>query len=174
MTATDQTTPAPEAEKAPRRWRWTGILLVASLVLNCLLGGAIAARWFAEERMERFSGASYTQLIPRRFMADLPGERRRELLGILGGHRKDFREGRGRLKAASIVIANALEAEPFDPEALNRATQDFGGEAFKLITRGSDVTREVVMKLSPEERKLLGKRIRERAEGRRSGDRERD
>jgi uncharacterized membrane protein len=167
MTVPDQ--PAPAPSRPQRRWSWWSILLIGSLALNCLLAGAIAARWYTEERIERFTGASYTQLLPRRFMADLPAERRKQLFALLGAHRKDFRDGRGRLRAASLVIADALEREPFDPELLNRALDGFAGEAAGLIGRGSDVAREIIASLTPEERKMLGKRIRERAAGRRHG-----
>ena len=167
MTQTDQTNASPQK---PARSRWWSILLIASLALNCLLVGAIAARWYTHERIERFSGASYTQLLPRRFMGDLPPERRKELMAILGSYRKEFRDGRVRLRNAAIGIADALEIEPYDAEAASRAIDGFGAEASGLIGKGSDVAREVLAKLTPEERKQLALRVRERSTGRKGGD----
>ncbi len=161
MTATDHSATAPPKPKAS--WRWTSILLVVSLALNCLMAGAIAARWFREERMERFSGGSFTQLLPRRFMGDLPRDRRNELMSILGDHRKDFRTGRAALRQAAANIAKALETDPLDQDGLNKAIDIFDQQATGLIDKGSDVTRLVFDKLSFEERKMLANRIRERA-----------
>lgn len=119
--------------------------------------------------MERFSGASYTQLLPRRFMGDLPAARRKELFAIMGSHRKDFRDGRNRLGAAAIGIADALERDPYDPVAMVKAIDSFGSEAAGLIGRGSDVAKEIFAELTPEERKMLAVRIRERASGHKPG-----
>ncbi len=160
--------------KPSGRARWWSILLIASLALNCLLVGALATRWYTHGRMERFSGASYTQLLPRRFMGDLPAERRKELMAVLAGHRDDFRDSRSALGNAAIAIAGALEKEPYDPDAASKAIDGFGAEAAGMIGKGSDVARKVIATLSPEERKLLAQRIRERSMGRKGGSEGRD
>ena len=51
---------------------WWMALLVASLALNLLVAGALAVRFFAPEHFERFTGANYSPLIPRKFLSDLP------------------------------------------------------------------------------------------------------
>jgi uncharacterized membrane protein len=145
------------------------VALVVSLALNCLLIGAIAARWYTHERMERFSGASYTQLVPRRFLGQLSAERRRELMAIMGSHRKEFRDGRAALGKAALTLSEALSREPYDKAAVDAAIDGFGSEAAGLIEQGSKVAREIIAVLSPEERRRLAQRIRERAEGRKSG-----
>lgn len=158
---TDETQSAPQKPRS----RWWSILLVASLALNLLFAGAIAARWFTQERVERLTGGSYTQLLPRRFLADLPRERRQDILAMLGAHRKAFRDGRTELRNAAVAIAAALEAEPYNADAAAKALDDFNAVASGLVTKGSDVARQVLATLSPEERKKLAQRIRERARG---------
>lgn len=163
MTAVDpaaNATPPPAGIK-----RWWRVVLVASLALNCLMIGAVASRWYTHDRMERFTGASYTQLLPRRFMADLPAERRKELMAVLGGHRKDFSSGRSLVRKAAMSISDALEREPYDPKLVDEAIAAFNGEAFGLFEKGGSVAREVLSRLAPDERKLLAKRLRERATG---------
>src|SRR5205814_5285705 len=85
-------TEAPEAAVAASRWdgRWWMALLVLSLALNLLVAGALAVRFFAPEHFERYTGASYSPLIPRKFLSDLPADRRKELGDLLRRSRGEF------------------------------------------------------------------------------------
>src|SRR5204862_55833 len=104
---------------------WTKFLLVASLAVNLLIAGAAGMRYFYPERMERWSGASFTQLLPRKFMSDLPDARRREFLDLLKSQRGTFRESRADMRDAALRFAEALERNPYDEAQAATAVQDF-------------------------------------------------
>jgi Spy/CpxP family protein refolding chaperone len=143
------------------------VLLVISLALNLVALGAIGTRAFVNERIERLAGPSHTQLVPRRFLADISKQRREELRQVFRGYRGAFRESRESLRAAALGLAGVLEASPTDDPAIAAKIDAFANAGTTIIGEGAKAARDMVAKLTPEERKLLGKRIRERAEVRR-------
>jgi uncharacterized membrane protein len=143
------------------------VLLVVSLAFNIATLGAIGTRAFVNERMERLVGPSYTQLVPRRFLTDIPKERREELRGVFRGYREAFRETREGLRAAALGLAAVLETSPTDDAAIISKIEGFSSAGNAIIGEGGRLARDMISKMTPDERKLLGKRIRERAEARR-------
>ena len=143
--------------------RWWSALLIASLAINLFIGGAVATRILRHDGPERFIGASYTQLIPRRFFAGISGERRRVLLDILRQYRKDFRADREGSEAAAAKLADALLIEPYDVEKVKLVVNEFAGQTGKLAARGGDAALDMIALLTPEERKILAETIRDRA-----------
>ena len=160
-------TPAPSQEVPRRAVRWWMVLLVVSLAANLLVAGALAVRFFAPERYERFTGSGYSPLIPRRFFGDLSAERRKELGDLLRQNRTRFRGDFAEMRKVAGEIADALEKDPYDEVAVIDAIRHHAEIAGGMVQRGSDVTIEMVRKLRPEERALLAERIRERAASRR-------
>jgi hypothetical protein len=76
MTDTTHTTAKHRFGWLPHlRSRWWAVVLGLSLMLNLLVGGIMLGGAFGPHRMERLSGASYVQLIPRSFFRQLPKER---------------------------------------------------------------------------------------------------
>jgi uncharacterized membrane protein len=158
-----------QADTEKRKWfqtwpHWTMFLLVASLALNLLIAGAIGMRYFYPERLERWSGASFTQLLPRRFLSDLPEDRRREFLDMLKSRREVFRESRVGMRDVALRFAEALERNPYDEAQVTQAVQDFTKLSTQMVDSGTEVTLQIVQKLTPEERGLLAKQVRERVE----------
>jgi uncharacterized membrane protein len=156
----------PLAAQSPSRRplsRWWMALLVASLAVNLLIGGAAAVRFLAPEQFERFTGSGYSPLIPRKFLADLPAERRKELGDLLKRNRTAFRKDFAEMRKLANELADALAREPYDEAAVIAAIENHAKIAQSMVARGAEVTIEVVRKLDPEERALLAKRIRERA-----------
>ena len=143
--------------------RWWSALLIASLALNLFVGGAVATRILRHDGPERFVGASYTQLIPRRFFAEIDRERRRALLDILKQYRKDFRADREGTEAAAAKLADALLIEPYDVEKVKLVVNEFASQTGKLAARGGDAALDMIALLTPEERKILAQAIRDRA-----------
>jgi uncharacterized membrane protein len=143
--------------------RWWSALLIASLALNLFIGGAIATRFLTRDGPQRFIGASYTQLIPRRFFAEIPGERRKALLDILRQYRKDFRAEREGTESVAAKLADVLVSEPYDVEKVKLVVGEFAGQSEKLAVRGGDAALDIIGRLSPDERKILADAIRERA-----------
>lgn len=154
----------PEAPP-PRRFTWRSALLIGSLAVNLLFIGAAAARFFVHEPPGRMSGISEMQLIPRKFFGDLDSSRRSEMMAVFRGYRGDFRDGRDARRALAAALADALAAEPYDEARVKTAIADFNARSAHLVNRGGDAAMEFIGKLTPAERVLLSKRIRERVEG---------
>ncbi|MEQ1521071.1 MAG: periplasmic heavy metal sensor [Aestuariivirga sp.] len=143
--------------------RWWSALLIASLALNLFIVGAIATRFFTHGGPQRFVGASYTQLIPRGFFAEMPRDRRKVLLDILKQYRKDFHAEREGTEAVAAKLADALVSEPYDVEKVKLVVSEFSGQTGKLAARGGDAALDIIGRLSPDERKILAEAIRDRA-----------
>ncbi len=150
---------------APSRWRWWTILLVVSLALNLLVGGAVVSSFFMHERMQRFGGISNVQLIPRHFLGALPRERRTELLAVFRGHATRIKAERQASREAAINLAGALVAEPYDEAKVRAVAEEFGATGNRVIAQGIEAAMEMIGKLTLEERKLLAEHIRKRGEG---------
>ena len=143
--------------------RWWSALLIASLALNLFIGGAMATRYLTRDGPQRFIGASYAQLIPRSFFAEMPSDRRKVLLDILKQYRKDFRAERQGTEAVAAKLADALVTEPYDVAKVKLVVSEFAGQSGKLAARGGDAALDIIALLSPEERKILADAIRNRA-----------
>jgi uncharacterized membrane protein len=155
-------TPNP---RPARTWpHWTMFLLIASLAVNLLIAGAAGMRYFYPERLERWSGASFTQLLPRRFLSDLPDDRRREFLDLLKSRREVFRQSRSGMRDAALRFAEALERNPYDEGQATQAIQDFTKLSTEMVDSGTLVTVQIVQKLTPEERLKLAQQVRDRVE----------
>ena len=152
-------------DAAPRQswWNWRNVLLVASLGLNLIGGGAIATQYFMPAQVERLIGPGYSQLLPRAFLRDLTAAKRREIGDVIRGHRKAFQAGREDLRSAAMKLADAIEAEPFNAAAADVAVDGVGQAGANLIGEGSKLAREVLARLTPEERKSLARHLRARA-----------
>ena len=68
-----------------RRVNWLVVALVASMAVNLLVAGAVAARWYVGAGPDRYARLTQTQLIPRLFFRDLDRSRRMELLAVFKG-----------------------------------------------------------------------------------------
>jgi uncharacterized membrane protein len=158
MSDTTTTTTTPP----PRRWPWLKILLIASLALNLLAGGAVAARFFFHERIERMTGG-VTQIVPRRFFRDLTRERRKELMAVVRSYRGLFQDGRARLREAAAGLADALDAEPYDAAKTLAAINGIEQAGQGTLAQGSKLALDLIGRLTPEERKALAQRLRDRA-----------
>lgn len=160
MTETGET-----ADKARQGFPWLKALLIASLALNLLLVGGAAARFFMHERPDRISGISQMQLVPRRFFGDLERPRRMELLAIFKNFRDEFRDGRKVAREQTAKLATALEAEPYDPAAVTAVVDGFSRSSSDLIGLGGRAALTFIAKLTPQERLLLARHLRQRDDG---------
>lgn len=154
---------AGQGRPASRPSRWLTILLIVSLAFNVLIGAAAATRFFVKERIERVTGAGYIQLVPRKFLADLPRERRRELLAVFREFRDEFRDGRKAARESAVKLADTLEAEPYDAAAVRTVADEFARSGTGMIAHGVEAALQFVARLTPDERRQLALRIRERA-----------
>ncbi len=146
--------------------RWWTALLGLSLMINLLIGGMVLGRLSGHGNMERLAGVSYVQLIPRRFLQELPRERRKELMEIIQRNRPDLRNLREASEASSVKLADVLDKEDFSLDDVRGTIREFTTGTESLAAKGGDVVVDIVAKLTPEERKTLAIAIRERGKGR--------
>jgi uncharacterized membrane protein len=146
--------------------RWWSALLIASLAVNLFIGGAVATRIIRHDGPERFVGASYTQLIPRRFFAEIPRERRRVLLDILKQYRKDFRGDRDASEAAAAKLADALVASPMMLRRSSSWSANLLARRESWRCGAANAALDIIALLSADERKILADAIRDRAKQR--------
>lgn len=162
----DQATPTPRAGIArflPQlRSRWWAALLVASLMFNLLVGGIALGRYYTYGAPDRLMGASYVQLIPRRFFHELPSQRRKELMEIVRGNRADLRELRKASEASAGKLADVLAKDSYAEADVIAVINAFSTGSESLAAKGGTVVLDIIRKLTPEERKLLAASIRER------------
>jgi hypothetical protein len=175
MTEMTQQPQIPE-EGGPSKWsrrlpvlrsRWWTVLLGLSLMLNLAIGGMIAGSFMEHGPRDRLVGASYVQLIPRRFFHDLPRERRRQLMDIVHNNRPDLRALREATGQTSLRLADALAAPDYKEEEVVKVIGEFSTGTQSLASRGGAVVLDIVRLLTPEERQALAGAIRERGSKRR-------
>jgi hypothetical protein len=143
---------------------WLKVLLVASLALNLLFIGAGVARYIVGERPDRVMGLSQVQIIPRKFFGEIDSTRKAELLGLFRQYGPAFRDGRRAARGEIAVLADALEAEPYDPARVKAAVDSFSARSESLVATGGQAALALIERLTPEERKLLAKHIRQRSD----------
>ena len=141
---------------------WKSVLLVLSLSLNVLIFAGMATHALRDGHRPRIQATAWSQLLPRDFFVDLPETRRKQLLGSLRDYSGVFRDGRAGLRQNAAQVADALEADPFDPEKLDQALREFSKRGGDLISEGSQAAQDIFNSLSPDERKQLAKSIRKR------------
>jgi len=169
MSETD-TAAAPPTRSFP----WLKAALIASLAVNLLFLGAGVTRFVMHDRPERVAGLTQVQIIPRKFFSELDRERKAELLGIFRDFSPKFRDGRRAAQEEIVGLASALEAEPYDVLRVKSAIDNFSARSVGLIATGSEAAMTLIDRLTPEERKLLARHIRERADRGRGGKRGND
>lgn len=155
---------ATRPEAPARSFSWLKAALIASLAVNLLFIGGGLARWYVGFGPERYARLTQTQIIPRYFFRDLDRSRRLELMAVLKSHDREIRDGRRQVKAAVVELANALEAEPYDPARVKTAVTAFTAQSEVLFTTGADAALAVIDKLTPEERKQMAQHLRAREE----------
>ncbi len=153
---------AAPKRKAPR---WMKILLIVSLMLNLAMVGAIGARaWKIHRQGPGFSAMH--ALGVHAFLRKLPRERRHEL-------REKFRQVRGELRTHGYSLteplrgfANALAAADYDRSKVEQAVRRFRASHEERAATRERYILELVDSLTAEERRMLGRKILERAERR--------
>jgi uncharacterized membrane protein len=145
------------------RW-WTG-LLGLSLMANLLVGGILIGRNFRHNMLEDSVQNSLAQFVPRKFVEDLPRERRKEIMGILRENRQDMHALRQDFDSKALQLADALDVENYDATAVKTLIENFTTGSQSLAARGAAVVVELVGKLTPAERKDLAAAIRDKGHG---------
>lgn len=154
---------------APVHARWWDrpkllrMLLIASLALNVLVVSAVATRLVRGERAERMPGVAQVQLVPRKFLRELPGEKRRAAREILRRFAAEQRGDKQWIRELSLRLADAITAQPYDPEKVKLVLGDYTSRSGTAANRSSAAVVELLAILTPEERAGLAAAIRDRA-----------
>jgi hypothetical protein len=147
-----------------KRLTWLKAALVVSLAVNLLFVGAGVTRFLTREPPGRVAGLSQVQLIPRKFFSEIDGPRKAELLGVLRDMGPVFRDGRRAAREDIAAMAAALETEPYEDGRVKAAVDSFSARSEGLIAAGGQTALKLIAMLTPEERKLLAKHLRQRAD----------
>ena len=161
---TDKENGSDAAMQGPpkKRIRWGRWVLVASLAFNVLIVGFVASRAYQFSGKHWRDGSAVVQVAKqgRKFVKDLPRERRRELFKMIKSRRDEFRLDDAEVKSAVTALAEAIRQSPYDParteEALLMVQQQ---QAETLLSRGRAVTMDVIAELSEDERGKLAERL---------------
>jgi hypothetical protein len=145
------------------RSRWWSVLLGLSLMLNLLVGGLMLGYRFGQGR-GFMAPTSISQLVPRSFLADLPSERRQELMKLVRAGTREMGGLRAGSSALALRFADLIEKPDLTNNELNAAIDAFATGADSLAAKSANLAKQALAKLTPEERALLAKRIRERAQ----------
>ena len=159
MSSDDRTeaTPAPEPAPRPGASLWTRAILIASLVLNLVLLGAIAGaglshRAVPERRMaaEGGLGLLYDALPP----ADQRALRRSVLAEL-----RDRGPMRGEMVADTRALLAALRSDPFDRAAAAAALDRQRSRAAGFLETGTERMLDHVAALSADARRAYADRL---------------
>jgi len=133
--------------------KWTkilGVVLVLSLALNFFLAGWMGARLIHDdERHDRWSIS--------RLVRDLPKDQRDEVLAIFDAHRDQIRGVMDGMRETRREVADLLEAEPYDANAVAAALAKLRIESGQLQESMHAALLEAAAKLPPEARLDLGR-----------------
>jgi hypothetical protein len=154
----DASTQPPPAK--PRRWlKWA---LVASLAFNVLFVGFAASRAYHHHSGKFWRGNSQVSQVMRegrKFVKDLPRERRRELIDMIKPRLEEFHIDDVEVKAAVQIFAEALQEEPYNETRAEEALVKVQEQAQLAITSGRGVFLYLIGQLSKEEREKLAARL---------------
>lgn len=143
------------ATPAPRRNR-TRWLLVASLGLNLVAAGVIGGAIIkGPPPPDPGPGPALWH-----FARSLPDPYRHDLGEALRATRKDWIGPREAMEGVSRQLAAALEADPYDPEAVRQLFQQQTEIASRLSLRGSDLLMAQIDRMTPVDRAAYAERLR--------------
>lgn len=155
--------PAAQARrKAPR---WMKIVLVLSLMLNVVGIGAVGARAWMVHKHGHGAYAMHA-LGVYSFLRKLPRERRKELREKFKTMRGELRRHGRSLAEPLKSLAGALSASEFDKSQLESAITALRTTHDMRAVAQEKFLLSFVDSLSPEERRVLGRKILKRIERR--------
>ncbi len=140
------------------RESWRSYLLMASLAGNVFAAGAGVGGVLSREDPKpppRASGGDFLTDAPPRLFRELSRRDRLQLRRELGPILQEGRVLRGELRAAWLRAAEALRAEPFDPEAFRAAVRDALQAQTELRATGAGALSEIMVRLPAERRAEL-------------------
>ena len=152
--------PVDLSSTAKKHYLWR-TLLIASLMLNLLVVGLVIGRFTGHGPEGRQGGPAYAQFVPGRFLGDLARDRRHELAAGLRSSREDMQKLHSQSGDNAQKLAAELDSENYDAGRVGVLIDSFTTGPDSLAAGGGKVLKDFYAKLTPAERKLLAKAIRE-------------
>ena len=148
------------SEETSERRRWVTPLLAVSLVFNMLIVGIVAGFLLANsgDRGGRLDGPTRS-LVGTPFIRALEPEDRRALALEIRRDDARLRENRSALRARFEALLDALNADPFDPEAVRAILREQRDIALRRQNIGEALLVDQLQKLSPDERAAYADRL---------------
>ena len=140
----------------PKARRWMTWALVASVGFNLAVVGLAAGAFLKGPRPDHVSGPALAQ-----YARALPPPYDHDLRRALRASRGDWSGPREALRAQRGALAEALVAEPFDPEAVLAILEREGALADDLASRGARLLMVQIGRMSAEERAAYAEALRE-------------
>lgn len=134
--------------------RWLMAVLVVSLLLNGLVLGVMAARWWGLRSGPPWLGSSDNAHLFG-LAVTLPESRHRELRSAVEQERNAMRPLRQKRWAARDEVRDALIADPFDAQRFAAAQKRLFDIEQETRLGTLKVIEEIVQRLTPEERAAL-------------------
>ena len=145
--------------------RLTRYCLIASLAFNLLIVGVFVGAVAGHDRGSRYWNPSGISIRP--LISALPHDKKHELLGKLREVRNgEANDARAILGQNVEMLASAIEADPYDAEAVHSAFQQQRDSLGQLGERGHSAIVEVISELSPTERIALAEAFRDNVRSR--------
>lgn len=161
-----KTDPQPQ-RRAPR---WIVVTLVASLALNVLALGMVAAAAFHLRHQFAFGEVAASGFA--RFVNRLPETRRAEVQALIEPRRAEVRVLRRAAHEARRKVRQLFVAEPFDAAAFRSAHNAMLAAETRVREQSQGLFPDIAERLSADERRMLAS-WRERRRQMREGWRER-
>lgn len=148
------------SDTLPSKRSWVMPLLAVSLVVNMLIVGIIAGFFFANGggKGDRIDGPTRS-LVGTPFIRALEPEDRRALALEIRRDDARLRENRTALRTRFEALLDALNADPFDPEAVRAILREQRDIALRRQNIGEALLVDQLQKLSPEERAAYADRL---------------
>ncbi len=155
MTEVPPTQPGPPAAGG-RTPRWLKLTLVASLAVNLLLVGLIVGAALRRPDDGAIRGPS-DEL--RDMARALPPRQRAALAAEIRRRRDDFHQRRDELEAHRHELAEALAADPYDPEAVAAQLKSIDAFWREIGAEGRAMMTARIEAMTSEERAAFAKAI---------------
>lgn len=140
--------------------RWLTVALVLSLCVNLLFLGAVIGRWSRGPVFHAMGPhAAWTE--GHRMFRELPPDRRRAILGEMRGHREEFAARRTAIREARLSAARVLAREDATPGEIAQAFKTLGRREGETVETLRSIMGDVVIALTPQERRMFARRVLE-------------
>ena len=140
------------------RFRWLALALAISLILNLILVGFLAGRFSAGTFHRSLFDPAMGMRASARFLSE---ERQTELKPLFQEFRAAAPSLR-RLRGTHRALAEAITAEPFERDTLERVLADFRNNLLTSQEAGHTAFINLVDGLTPDERRQFIDQIRKR------------